>query len=167
MARVSSRQSTTSNSPAPYLGLSMCGCTAPSATGFKPGTISGIEPDTQSPALATPAKPRAWPNRPWGRFAYRSDSSMEDTGRIKRSIAPSARRILFDTSVDEQISMELRHICNVDRAHIVMLSERGIVDGARSRRLLLAIENLEALNFAPLRNSLAPRGQIGRASCRE
>jgi argininosuccinate lyase len=52
----------------------------------------------------------------------------------------------------------MEFISRVDRAHLVMLAERGIVDRGRAARVLKEIEHLRACRFAPLWAKAAPRG---------
>jgi argininosuccinate lyase len=83
---------------------------------------------------------------------------MENTGRILRGLTPTARRILFGTVADASIETELVYISEVDRAHLVMLIECGIVDRYRGASLLQIITDLRACSFAPLRGRSAQRG---------
>lgn len=83
---------------------------------------------------------------------------MENTGRIRKSLAPAAQRILFSRPCDRDIEDELWHISHVDQAHVLMLSECGIVARSRAVRLLAAIDRLREQNFAPLLDRPMPRG---------
>lgn len=83
---------------------------------------------------------------------------MENTGRIFRGLTPTAQRIIFGITADASISVELEHIAQVDRAHLVMLAECGIVDRYCACATLRAIDELRACNFLPLRGRPAPRG---------
>jgi argininosuccinate lyase len=83
---------------------------------------------------------------------------MENTGRILQGLTPTARRILFGSAADASIDAELAHITSVDKAHMVMLAECGIVDMTRACSLLDAIETLQDSNFEPLRGKPASRG---------
>lgn len=83
---------------------------------------------------------------------------MENTGRIERGLTPTAQRILFGASANASIDAELQFATDVDRAHLVMLAERDIIDRERIGALLAEIEDLRANNFAPLRERAAPRG---------
>lgn len=83
---------------------------------------------------------------------------MENTGRISRSINPSARRILFGDTANGSIVAEMKYITQVDRAHLVMLSECGLIESSRAAKLLCAIRELEASGFAPLAAKSAVRG---------
>jgi len=83
---------------------------------------------------------------------------MQNTGRLSSFMTPSARRILFGETANTAIENDLEHACYVDRAHLVMLAERGIVDAAHAVQLLQGIDELEASDFSALRGKPAPRG---------
>lgn len=83
---------------------------------------------------------------------------MENTGRLLRGLTPTARRIIFGSSVDVAIDTELATASQVDRAHLVMLTEHGIVERGHACRVLRLIDELRACNFAPLRGRPAIRG---------
>lgn len=83
---------------------------------------------------------------------------MENTGRISRGLTPTARRIVFGTNADAGIDAELAHIAQVDRAHLTMLAERGIVERGHACALLRSIDELRADRFAALRGRPAVRG---------
>ncbi|HWO23361.1 MAG TPA: lyase family protein [Kofleriaceae bacterium] len=83
---------------------------------------------------------------------------MEHTGRLQQSVTDLARRILFGATADAAIDADLGYIVEVDRAHLVMLAERGLLPAAHARALLAAIAALTASGFAPLRGQPAPRG---------
>ncbi|KOT33993.1 hypothetical protein ADK41_27025 [Streptomyces caelestis] len=84
-----------------------------------------------------------------------------DTGRLRTALDARAHRIVYDqyrTGADDPIGQELRLISEVDRAHLVMLAERGIVDASRVGALLDTIDALRAADFAPVRDRPMPRG---------
>jgi argininosuccinate lyase len=83
---------------------------------------------------------------------------MSDTGRIRKPLDFRARRIVFGDDVDAGIAHELPHYLRIDRAHLVMLVERGILPRAAGRRLLGVMDGLIADDYAPLRGLSAPRG---------
>ncbi|MDT7543410.1 MAG: argininosuccinate lyase [Acidobacteriota bacterium] len=83
---------------------------------------------------------------------------MENTGRIKQAVAYPASRILFGGTTPAEVEFELRHISRVDRAHLVMLAECGIISKEQAARLLELILLLDADDFAPLHVASAPRG---------
>jgi argininosuccinate lyase len=83
---------------------------------------------------------------------------MENTGRISRGLTPTGRKILFGETADVSIDTELSYTTRVDCAHLLMLAECGIIDRARTSRVLREIANLCALDFAPLRGLPAGRG---------
>jgi argininosuccinate lyase len=82
---------------------------------------------------------------------------VDDTGRIRRPLAPTARRVVFGAT-GEAREAELCLVSEVDRAHLVMLVERGLVRPEAARALLAEIAKLRALDFAPLREREARRG---------
>jgi argininosuccinate lyase len=83
---------------------------------------------------------------------------MENTGRIRRTLDPRARQIVFGDHADAAIRDELPFYLQVDRAHLVMLVERGILPAAAGSRLLAVMHELEAGDYAALRGRPAPRG---------
>jgi len=82
---------------------------------------------------------------------------MDDTGRIRRPLSPTARRIVFGEPAPGP--SELMLTSHVDRAHLVMLVERGLVDRTAAAALLAEIELLRRNDFAPLRQMEARRGR--------
>lgn len=83
---------------------------------------------------------------------------MEDTGRIRKPLDPRARQVVFGDHVEQAIRDELPFYLQVDRAHLVMLVERGVLSGDAGRRLLAVMGDLEARGYAPLRGRPALRG---------
>ncbi|WP_432029839.1 argininosuccinate lyase [Streptomyces sp. 1222.5] len=89
------------------------------------------------------------------------DTGGVDTGRLRTALDATAHRIVYDqygSGADDPIGRELRLISEVDRAHLVMLTERGIVDAARAGALLDTIDALRAADFGPVRDRPMPRG---------
>ena len=82
---------------------------------------------------------------------------MDDTGRIRRPLSPTARRIVFGGPIPGP--SELALVTQVDRAHLVMLVEQDLVDRSAASALLAEIELLRAARFAPLEGAEARRGQ--------
>lgn len=82
---------------------------------------------------------------------------MDDTGRIRRPMTPTAWRIVFGEPPPGL--SELALTTQVDRAHLVMLAEQGLVDRAAAAALLVEIELLRAQRFAPLEAAEARRGR--------
>jgi argininosuccinate lyase len=80
-----------------------------------------------------------------------------DTGRIQQPLVAEARRIVFRQDVAEAVE-ELRAISDVDRAHVVMLTERSLIAPDRARRLLRAIEALRETAFDRVLASPGARG---------
>lgn len=82
---------------------------------------------------------------------------MDDTGRIRRPLSPTARRIVFGEPPPGP--SELMLVSQIDRAHLVMLAEQELVDRVAAGALLAEIELLRAGHFAPLHGAEARRGQ--------
>ena len=70
----------------------------------------------------------------------------------------SARRILFSHPSDDQFRNELREMCQVDQAHLLMLAQQSIVPRSSVNRLLAAIERIKAEDFEALRRRESTRG---------
>src|SRR5262245_10336834 len=83
---------------------------------------------------------------------------MENTGRIHSTLTPGAQRIIFAQMSDDERVSELIHVTEVDRGHLLMLAEMGIVDLQSACRLLRAIHELRSSRFDELRGMAAPRG---------
>jgi argininosuccinate lyase len=83
---------------------------------------------------------------------------VENTGRIAKGLTPTASRIVFGGSEGPSLGRELPWILEVDRAHLVMLAERELVEPRRAAALLRAISDLKAAGFAPLAGRPALRG---------
>lgn len=88
----------------------------------------------------------------------RLDAAGVDTGRLSTTLNPEAHRLVYGSNPGAVAAEELRFISEVDRAHLVMLAERGIIDAHRAARLLVEIERLRADGFAELRYRPMPRG---------
>jgi len=82
---------------------------------------------------------------------------VDDTGRIRRPLTPAARRIVFGEPPAGP--SELTLTTQVDRAHLVMLAEEGLVERRAAAALLVEIELLRAQQFAPLEEVEARRGR--------
>ncbi|HEY3579504.1 MAG TPA: argininosuccinate lyase [Pyrinomonadaceae bacterium] len=85
-------------------------------------------------------------------------NATENTGRMTQALTPTARRIVFNEHAEDVFLLEMSAIAKVDRAHLVMLVETGIVPKRRVTALLKAIGELEANGFENLRARAAPRG---------
>jgi argininosuccinate lyase len=83
---------------------------------------------------------------------------MIDTGRLRESLDPRARVLLFDDIEERAIREEIVYYAQIDRAHLVMLAERQILRRDHVQRLLAAIDDLVARDYAPRRGRAAPRG---------
>jgi argininosuccinate lyase len=88
----------------------------------------------------------------------RADLAGVDTGRLSTALNPEAHRVLYGQDPGAGAAAELCFISQVDRAHLVMLTERGIIGAARTARLLAEIERQRGENFAELRDRPMSRG---------
>jgi argininosuccinate lyase len=68
------------------------------------------------------------------------------------------RQIVFGPESDGAVDAELPLATEIDRAHLVMLTEAGIVPQPQACAILREISHLRAADFAPLRGCSAPRG---------
>lgn len=86
------------------------------------------------------------------------ERDVENTGRIRRPLSPAARKIVFGDHVEVAIREELPFYVQIDRAHLVMLLEQGLLPRESGRRLLAVMDELVAQDYAALRGRPAPRG---------
>lgn len=84
--------------------------------------------------------------------------STVDTGRVSAGLGARAAGITFGTTSDVGIDAELPWVSTVDQAHVLMLTERGLIEPAAGAALLAEIDRLRANGFAPLRGVPAVRG---------
>ncbi len=84
--------------------------------------------------------------------------ALENTGRLLHGPAPLARRILFGANVDESIATQLRFITDIDKAHLIMLAESGLIEKSSVSQIIREINDLRQSSFAPLRDQTTPRG---------
>src|SRR5436853_5274296 len=80
------------------------------------------------------------------------------TGRISKMLTPTARRILFQRNLEQQIDTDLPLIAEIDMAHVLMLVQQKIIDPQIGTRLLRAVNRLVEGQFATLKNSVSIRG---------
>ncbi len=83
---------------------------------------------------------------------------LGDTGRVAGTLNPKAQAILFGNVADDAIDHDLPWITQVDRAHLVMMAETGLLPVAHVSPLLRRIDEMEGAGFAVLRDRPAPRG---------
>ncbi|MFB6564735.1 MULTISPECIES: lyase family protein [unclassified Streptomyces] len=99
-----------------------------------------------------------------GEATTASETGAEvDTGRLRAALHPEAHAIVYDQylpapDTSDGLGEELRLISEVDRAHLVMLAERGIVLPQQAGSLLRTIDELRRSDFAPVRARPMPRG---------
>ncbi|MGP3969981.1 argininosuccinate lyase [Streptomyces sp. 6N223] len=81
-----------------------------------------------------------------------------DTGRLSATLGPRTRRVVYGDVGPEAIRRELEPTSTVDLAHVVMLSETGLLPGPAAATLLDAVRRLRADGFRALHGLPAPRG---------
>ncbi|MFC3965635.1 lyase family protein [Nocardia jiangsuensis] len=83
---------------------------------------------------------------------------MSDTGRIREPLGPRTRHQIYGAPSQYEIATELDRTSRIDLAHVVMLTECGLVGAADAHALLAAILRLRDGEFAALRSAPIPRG---------
>lgn len=79
---------------------------------------------------------------------------MSGTGRLEQTVGRRIQHIVYDPPSSD----ELRYLTTIDRAHIVMLVRRRLLDAADAAALLRHIARLRTADFAPLLGMPTPRG---------
>jgi argininosuccinate lyase len=80
------------------------------------------------------------------------------TGRIRGELGRRTLRVVYGELSPAEFAEELSLMATVDRAHLVMLAERGLVSREAAGRLLMCVEALAERDFQPLYGRPAPRG---------
>lgn len=80
------------------------------------------------------------------------------TGRIAGEVGLVTRRVVYGTPTPVELAAELTATSEVDRAHVVMLTECGLVGREKAARLLDCLDELRATGFAALQGRPMPRG---------
>ena len=80
------------------------------------------------------------------------------TGRIAGTLGARTQRVVYGELDAAVLRAELPTMTRIDRAHLVMLAERGLVEPAAAGALLREIDALAAEDWAPLLGRPAPRG---------
>ncbi|MFJ8376928.1 argininosuccinate lyase [Streptomyces sp. NPDC094461] len=80
------------------------------------------------------------------------------TGRLTRTLGPRTRRVVYGEPGPGEIRAELDLTSTIDLAHIVMLTETGLLSGNAAAALLARITNLRNDGFRELYGLDAPRG---------
>lgn len=80
------------------------------------------------------------------------------TGRIVGQLGPRTQRVVYGEFSPASLAAELPAMLQVDRAHVVMLAERGLIPTDAARALLTCMAELARQEFRPLHGRPAPRG---------
>ncbi|MFF9120136.1 argininosuccinate lyase [Streptomyces massasporeus] len=83
---------------------------------------------------------------------------MTTTGRLNRTLGPRTRRVVYGQPGAADIRAELDATSTIDLAHIVMLTETGLLPEPAAAALLTHITRLRADGFRELYGNDAPRG---------
>ncbi|WPB88655.1 argininosuccinate lyase [Streptomyces malaysiensis] len=83
---------------------------------------------------------------------------MSSTGRLTRTLGPRTRRVVYGEPDPGAIRGELEPISTIDMAHVVMLTECGLLPADTATALLERITRLRAEGFGSLHGLPAPRG---------
>jgi len=81
---------------------------------------------------------------------------MDNTGRITVGLSAAVRKLCFGRV--SAAADELEHMTQVDRAHVLMLAEQGLLAPGAARTLLGEIGRLRAEGFASLKSRPSTRG---------
>lgn len=85
-------------------------------------------------------------------------ADMADTGRIGHALAREAQRIYYGAPDAETDLSALELIARVDRAHLVMLAESGILARSAAAHLLRTVEAVQQSGFVDVLGQPRPRG---------
>lgn len=72
---------------------------------------------------------------------------MDNTGMVTRPLVAEARAILFAAQNERQLRHTLGLLAEIDRAHLVMLGEEGVLKRQVIKSILLGIEELARSRF--------------------
>jgi argininosuccinate lyase len=82
----------------------------------------------------------------------------EPRGRLLGQLGPRTQRVVYGELSAAELEAELPLMLRVDRAHVVMLAERGLISADAAGALLRCMDQLTAERFRPLLSRPAPRG---------
>lgn len=81
-------------------------------------------------------------------------------GRIRGELGRRTQRVVYGEQSLASLRDELSLMMTVDRAHVVMLAECGLIGADAARALLRCLADLSAKGLAPLEGRPAPRGSF-------
>lgn len=84
--------------------------------------------------------------------------TSQGTGRLTGELGARTRAVVYGDETPAGRLAELALTAKVDRAHLVMLTERRLVEAKAAAALLRRIDELAARDFAELEGRPAPRG---------
>lgn len=83
---------------------------------------------------------------------------MYDTGRIKKTLDPIMQDLVFQIPSELLLEAELSYISQVDEAHVLMLTQCGLLTSEDGSAILKVIVNLTSSNFKSLKEKTPVRG---------
>lgn len=83
---------------------------------------------------------------------------MSGTGRLTATLGLRSQQIVYGPPAPRERCDELHRTTEIDRAHLVMLVEQGLIPVPDAALLLAAIAELRRSDFAPLWHAPVPRG---------
>jgi len=83
---------------------------------------------------------------------------MNDTGRIKKTLDPEMQALVFKIHSELSLEAELGYISRVDEAHVLMLTQCGLLSLEEGSAILHEIVELVSSKFKPLKGKTPVRG---------
>ncbi|MEV0265653.1 argininosuccinate lyase [Streptomyces sp. NPDC050617] len=83
---------------------------------------------------------------------------MSGTGRLTATLGARTQHVVYGDPGPAEIRRELDFTTTIDLAHVVMLTERGLLPAPAAAALLGRVSELRATGFAELLDEPAPRG---------
>lgn len=87
-----------------------------------------------------------------------AQGDSDDTGRLKAALHPEALGIVRKRPSHQARQAELNYLADIDEAHLLMLHATSILSTDQVTPILAAITDLRQTGFAPLLETIAPRG---------
>ena len=91
-------------------------------------------------------------------FADAAFEPDHSTGLLRRPLDPEIRALVFGERIGPEHVPYLSRLAEIDRAHLVMQVERGVVESGAAGALLAELRDLEKAGFEPLLGAEPVRG---------
>jgi argininosuccinate lyase len=83
---------------------------------------------------------------------------VSGTGRLIGELGSRTRQVIYGELGKAEIETELPFMLDVDKAHLVMLTEQRLISPEAAKALVCCLDELAAKQFLPLLSRPAPRG---------